>query len=50
MSSQIEEGPKNDEGHVASLKSAKTSYFKAGFRSIKQFKNFKSASSQLIAK
>ncbi len=49
--SQIEEDLKNDEvGHVASLKSAKTSYFKGDFDwALKQFKTLKSASSQLIA-
>ncbi|OYU80898.1 MAG: hypothetical protein CFE23_06595 [Flavobacterium sp. BFFFF1] len=49
--SQIEEDLKNDEvGHEASLKAAKTSYFKADFDwAQKQFKELKSASSQLIA-
>ena len=49
--SQIEEDLKNDViGHEATLKSAKTSYFKADFKwSLKQFKELKSASSQLIA-
>lgn len=49
--SQIEEDLKNDVvGHEASLKSAKTSYFKADFTwAQKQFKELKSASSQLIA-
>ena len=49
--SQIEEDLKNDVvGHNASLKSAKTSYFKADFSwAQKQFKELKSASSQLIA-
>lgn len=49
--SQIEEDLKNDVvGHEASLKAAKTSYFKADFDyAQKQFKTLKSASSQLIA-
>ena len=49
--SQIEEDLKNDAmGHEATLKSAKTSYFKADFKwALKQFKELKSASSQLIA-
>jgi len=49
--SQIEEDLKNDEvGHEASLKSAKTSYFKTDFDwAQQQFKTLKSASSQLIA-
>lgn len=49
--SQIEEDLKNDEvGHEASLKSAKTSYFKADFvYATSQFKVLKSASTQLIA-
>lgn len=49
--SQIEEDLKNDVvGHVASLKSAKTSYFKSDFSwAAKQFKELKSAASQLIA-
>ncbi len=49
--SQIEEDLKNDEvGHQASLKAAKTSYFKGDFTwAIAQFKTLKSASSQLIA-
>jgi len=49
--SQIEEDLKNDVvGHEASLKSAKTSYFKGDFTwAQKQFKELKSASSQLIA-
>lgn len=49
--SQIEEDLKNDVvGHEASLKSAKTSYFKADFAwALKQFKELKSVSSQLIA-
>lgn len=49
--SQIEEELKNDEvGHEASLKSAKTSYFKADFAwATSQFKVLKSASTQLIA-
>jgi len=49
--SQIEEDLKNDEvGHEASLKSAKTSYFKTDFDwAQQQFKALKSASSQLIA-
>ena len=49
--SQIEEDLKNDVmGHEASLKSAKTSYFKGDFMwAQKQFKELKAASSQLIA-
>lgn len=49
--SQIEEDLKNDIiGHEATLKSAKTSYFKGDFKwALKQFKELKSASSQLIA-
>lgn len=49
--SQIEEDLKNDVvGHEASLKSAKTSYFKTDFQwAQKQFKELKSASTQLIA-
>ena len=49
--SQIEEDLKNDAvGHEASLKSAKTSYFKADFvYATSQFKVLKSASTQLIA-
>lgn len=49
--SQIEEDLKNDAvGHIASLKSAKTSYFKGDFNwASKQFKELKSATSQLIA-
>ena len=49
--SQIEDDLKNDAvGHEASLKSAKTSYFKADFvYAQSQFKVLKSASSQLIA-
>ena len=49
--SQIEEDLKNDAvGHEASLKAAKTSYFKADFEwALKQFKELKTASSQLIA-
>ena len=49
--SQIEEDLKNDVvGHEASLKSAKTSYFKGDFVwALKQFKELKSVSSQLIA-
>lgn len=49
--SQIEEDLKNDEvGHEASLKSAKTSYFKGDFvYATSQFKILKSASTQLIA-
>ena len=49
--SQIEEDLKNDVvGHEASLKSAKTSYFKGDFQwAQKQFKELKAASSQLIA-
>ena len=49
--SQIEEDLKNDVvGHEASLKVAKASYFKADFTwAQKQFKELKSASTQLIA-
>jgi len=49
--SQIEEDLKNDVvGHEASLKAAKTSYFKSDFAwALKQFKELKSAASQLIA-
>lgn len=49
--SQIEEDLKNDVvGHEASLKAAKTSYFKTDFEwAQQQFKTLKSASSQLIA-
>jgi tetratricopeptide (TPR) repeat protein len=49
--SQIEEDLKNDAvGHEASLKAAKTSYFKTNFEwALKQFKELKSASTQLIA-
>jgi len=49
--SQIEEDLKNDVvGHEASLKIAKTSYFKGDFTwAQKQFKELKSASTQLIA-
>lgn len=49
--SQIEEDLKNDViGHEASLKAAKTSYFKTDFDwALKQFKELKSASTQLIA-
>ncbi len=49
--SQIEEDLKNDVvGHEASLKAAKTSYFKTDFKwAQKQFKELKSASTQLIA-
>ncbi|HEX8574810.1 MAG TPA: tetratricopeptide repeat protein [Flavobacterium sp.] len=49
--SQIEESLKNNEiGHEASLKAAKTSYFKGDFDwALQQFKVLKSASSQLIA-
>lgn len=49
--SQIEEDLKNDAvGHEASLKSAKTSWFKGDFEwAQKQFKELKSASSELIA-
>ncbi len=49
--SQIEEDLKNDVvGHQASLKAAKTSYFKTDFEwASKQFKELKSASTQLIA-
>jgi tetratricopeptide (TPR) repeat protein len=49
--SQIEEDLKNDVvGHEASLKAAKTSYFKTDFDwAQKQFKTLKSASTQLIA-
>ncbi|AWG20664.1 hypothetical protein FFWV33_03475 [Flavobacterium faecale] len=49
--SQIELDLKNDVlAHEASLKAAKTSYFKADFTwALKQFKELKSASTQLIA-
>lgn len=49
--SQIEEDLKNDVvGHEASLKVAKTSYYKGDFTwAQKQFKELKSASTQLIA-
>ncbi|MCG9791783.1 tetratricopeptide repeat protein [Flavobacterium algicola] len=49
--SQIELDLKNDAvAHEASLKAAKTSYFKADFSwALKQFKELKSASTQLIA-
>ncbi|WP_309641299.1 tetratricopeptide repeat protein [Flavobacterium sp.] len=49
--SQIEGDLKNDVvGHEASLKAAKTSYFKTDFQwAQKQFKELKSASTQLIA-
>lgn len=49
--SQIEDELKNDVlGHEASLKAAKTSYYKADFDwALKQFKELKSASTQLIA-
>jgi tetratricopeptide (TPR) repeat protein len=49
--SQIELDLKNDAvAHEASLKAAKTSYFKADFAwALKQFKELKSASTQLIA-
>jgi len=49
--SQIEDDLKNDVvGHEASLKAAKTSYFKTDFQwAQKQFKELKSASTQLIA-
>jgi len=49
--SQIEEDLKNDEvAHEASLKAAKTSYFLGDFVwALKQFKELKSASTQLIA-
>jgi len=49
--SQIEENLKNDVlAHEASLKAAKTSYFKGDFAwALKQFKELKSASTQLIA-
>jgi tetratricopeptide (TPR) repeat protein len=49
--SQIEENLKNDEvAHEASLKAAKTSYFQGDFVwALKQFKELKSASTQLIA-
>lgn len=49
--SQIEEDLKNDAvGHEASLKAARTSYFKEDFDwAQKQFKELKSAASQLIA-
>ena len=49
--SQIEDDLKNDEvGHEASLKAAKTSFFKGDFDwAQKQFKALKSAATQLIA-
>lgn len=49
--SQIEEDLKNDAvGHEASLKAAKTSYFKTDFEwALKQFRELKSATTQLIA-
>jgi tetratricopeptide (TPR) repeat protein len=49
--SQIETDLKNDEvAHEASLKAAKTSYFKGDFNwALKQFKELKSANTQLIA-
>jgi tetratricopeptide (TPR) repeat protein len=49
--SQIQENLGNDVlSHEASLKSAKTSYFKTDFEwALKQFKELKSASTQLIA-
>lgn len=49
--SQIEQDLKNDViAHEASLKAAKTSYFKADFVwALKQFKELKSANTQLIA-
>ena len=49
--SQIEEDMKNDViGHEASLKAARTSYFKADFDwALQQFRALKSASTQLIA-
>lgn len=49
--SQIETDLKNDEvAHEASLKAAKTSYFKGDFPwALKQFKELKSANTQLIA-
>jgi tetratricopeptide (TPR) repeat protein len=49
--SQIEEDLKNDTvAHEASLKAAKTSYFQGDFVwALKQFKELKSASTQLIA-
>lgn len=49
--SQIQENLSNDVlAHEASLKSAKTSYFKTDFEwALKQFKELKSASTQLIA-
>jgi tetratricopeptide (TPR) repeat protein len=49
--SQIEENLKNDVlAHEASLKAAKTSYFQGDFVwALKQFKELKSASTQLIA-
>jgi tetratricopeptide (TPR) repeat protein len=49
--SQIQENLQNNVlSHEASLKSAKTSYFKADFEwALKQFKELKSASTQLIA-
>ena len=48
---QIEEALKNDVmAHEASLKAAKTSYFQGDFKwAVKQFKELKSASTQLIA-
>jgi tetratricopeptide (TPR) repeat protein len=49
--SQIQENLKNDAvAHEASLKAAKTSYFQGDFKwALKQFKELKSASTQLIA-
>jgi hypothetical protein len=49
--SQIELDLKNDVvAHEASLKAAKTSYFKTDFAwALKQFKELKSANTQLIA-
>jgi tetratricopeptide (TPR) repeat protein len=49
--SQVEENLKNDAvAHEASLKAAKTSYFQGDFVwALKQFKELKSASTQLIA-
>lgn len=49
--SQIQENLKNDAmAHKASLKAAKTSYFQGDFAwALKQFKELKSASTQLIA-
>ncbi len=49
--SQIQENLQNSElSHEASLKSAKTSYFKTDFEwALKQFKELKSANTQLIA-